>query len=147
MKFTCAIDINAPINYVSELFKNPEYLKYHQDGFISKEHLSGTVGSKAAKSKLTYKRLELIETIITNNLPDEFMALYEHKHTTNTMKVNFEALSDTKTKYISEIEYTAFNGFLINVLVKLFPSMFKKQVYKWMQNFKTFCESKYSEQH
>ena len=141
MKFTCSVTINSPRAKVVEYFSNPEYQHHFQDGFISKTLMSGNNGENGSVSKLSYKRLELVETIIENNLPDSFYALYEHKHTTNTMRVTFTELSDARTQYDSEIHYTEFNGFIINALVKLFPSMFKKQVVKWMNQFKTFAES------
>lgn len=90
---------------------------------------------------MLYRKLELKETIITSNLPEEFKALYEHKHMTNTMKVSFESLSENQTRYTSEIEYTKFNGFIANTMAKLFPGLFKKQVYKWMKQFKEYTES------
>ena len=141
MKFTCSIDINKDIDTVADIFSNPKHLKHVQQGFISKELISGVAGEKDAKSKMTYKKFELTETIISNNLPDEFFALYEHKHMTNTMKVSFEPLSKTVTRYISEIHYTQFNGFLIKIISKLFPGMFKKQVMKWMKLFKNYSEN------
>lgn len=141
MKFSASINISQTKEKVAHFFITPEYQHHFQDGFISKRLTHGTEGEKGAQSKLVYKRLELIETIIENNLPDSFEALYEHKHTTNTMKVTFDELSDGTTQYNSEIHYTQFNGFVINMLVKLCPSMFKKQVMKWMQQFKTFAEA------
>lgn len=141
MKFTASVNINQTKDKVAHYFITPEYQHHFQDGFISKTLLNGTEGKKGAKSKIVYKRLELTETIIENNLPDSFLALYEHKHTTNTMKVTFTKLDDKTTQYDSEIHYTQFNGFLINIIVKLFPSMFKKQVLKWMQQFKRFSEN------
>lgn len=36
------------------------------------EHLSGDIGKSGAKSKLIYKKFDLIETIIHNNLPMSF---------------------------------------------------------------------------
>jgi uncharacterized membrane protein len=140
MKFKCTIDINKPVEKVVDIFLNPDSLQYTQDGFKSKELISGSLGKEGSKSKLIYEKLELIETILKNDLPDEFLGLYEHKHTTNTMKVWFEALSENSTRYHSEIEYTKFNGVIINILVKLFPSMFKKQVLKWMVKFKDYAE-------
>ena len=143
MKFTCTVEINAPLDLVAQIFEDPEQQKHFQDGFLSKELLSGTPGDIGAKSRLVYKRLELIETIIENNLPHDFKALYEHKHTTNTMAVNFTVLDYQTTRYSSEIEYTKFNGFVVNVMVKLFPSLFKKQVQKWMNQFKIYVESQH----
>jgi len=141
MKFTCSIDINKNANVVSELFLNPDNLKHYQDGFKSKTLISGSSGHIGAKSKMVYEKLELIETIIKNDLPNEFIGLYEHKHMTNTMKVQFVPIEENKTRYISEIEYTKFNGFVINVIARLFPNMFKKQVQKWQSQFKTYVES------
>jgi len=87
MKFTCSIDINANIDRVQSVFLDSSTLQQYQDGFRSKTLISGTEGLKGTKSKMVYEKLELVETILTNNLPDEFLALYEHKHMTNTMKV------------------------------------------------------------
>ncbi len=141
MKFNCSVDINQHTDKVVDIFSNPKHLKYIQEGFISKELISGIAGEKGAKSKMTYEKLELIETVITNNLPEEFYALYEHKHMTNTMKVSFIVLNDSKTRYNSEIHYTKFNGVFIKVITKLFPKMFKKQVLKWMNLFKNYAEN------
>ncbi|WP_397362613.1 hypothetical protein [Olleya sp. R77988] len=141
MKFTCAIDINTNIKSVSEAFLNPDNLKHYQDGFKSKTLISGSTGHEGAKSKMVYEKLELIETIIKNDLPNEFIGLYEHKHMTNTMTVRFKELDANKTRYTSLIEYTKFNGFVIKIIAKLFPGMFKKQVQKWLNQFKIFVES------
>ncbi|PWK19738.1 SRPBCC family protein [Xanthomarina spongicola] len=146
MKFTCTIDINKPKEFVAKLFANPEYLKDYQDGFISKELIEGTEGEDGAVSTMLYKmgknNMELTETIIDNKLPDSFFAKYHHKHMDNTMLCRFEAIDDNTTKYISEINYTEFRGFIPKTLALLFPGMFKKQVNKWLVNFKNFAEQK-----
>jgi len=84
--------------------------------------------------------MELIETIISNNLPDEKKALYVHEHMTNTQTTQFQELSPNQTRYISEVEYTKFNGFMPNLMAKLFPGVFKKQSQKWVNQFKAFAE-------
>lgn len=48
------------------------------------------------------------------------------------------------TRLEQEIHYTKFNGFLLKLLVKLFPGMFKKPVQKWVNQFKTFVEKQNS---
>ena len=145
MKFTCTIDINRPKEKVVALFADPQHLKEYQDGFISKELLEGTAGQNGAISKMLYKQgkgqMELTETIINNGLPDVFVGHYHHKHMDNTMTCRFIQLNENQTRYKSEIEYTAFRGFLPKLLAKLFPGMFKKQVQKWQNNFKIFAES------
>lgn len=141
MKFSCEITIDAPLHQVVDVFIEPDNLKHYQDGFISKKLISGNEGAVGEISKLVYKKLELKETILINNLPEEFKGLYEHKHMTNTMHVKFKSLSENKTHYSSEIEYTKFNGFFIKTIATLFPGLFKKQVYKWMMQFKIYTES------
>ena len=141
MKFNCTVTINRNIKDVSEAFQNPEVMKVCQDGFIEIIHLTGDQGKKGATSKLVYEKLELVETILENHLPDLFFAKYDHKHTSNTMKVCFKEVSPTKTEYYNEIEYLEFKGFIVKVMAKIAPSFFKKQVVKWMKRFKNHLES------
>jgi len=144
MKFTCSVTINAPKEKVASYFVNPEYLKEYQDGFLRKELISGQQGQVNSISKMYYKQgkgeMKLTETIQVNLLPNDFMAQYHHKFTDNTMKSVFTAVSKTETRYDAEIQYTAFRGFMVNVMVFIAPSFFKKQVEKWMQNFKVYVE-------
>ena len=143
MKYTCTVEINAPLEKVVELWNNENNFKEWQDGFKSIEHLGDRAHVKGAKSKIILEgrqRIELLETIITNNLPEEKTALYEHIHMTNTQTSRFKALGENKTLYTSEVEYVKFNGFLIKMVAKLFPSKFKQQSQKWMKQFKTFVE-------
>jgi len=144
MKFKCSIEINKPRDFVVKLFANPDLLKEYQDTFISKELISGEPGKNGAVSKMLYKmgkgEMELVETILDNNLPDTFYAKYHHKHMDNTMLCEFELLNDNLTKYNSEIHYTAFRGFIPRAMAFLFPNMFKKQVQKWLYSFKNFVE-------
>ena len=141
MKFTCSININKPKLEVVKHFEDPEALKQSQKGFKHLEHLSGDEGTAGSKSKLVYDKFDLIETIINNNLPDEFYAKYDHKNMSNTMRSTFISINDEETQLNTEIEYTAFKGFMINLIAKIFPSMFKKQVDKWLVNFKKYVEN------
>ncbi len=144
MKFTCSVTVNKPKDVVARYFVDPNYLKEFQEGFLRKTPISGVAGQTGAVAKMYYKmgkgEMELTETITNNNMPDSFSGQYHHKHTDNTMHTTFTALSDNTTRVDSIIEYTAFRGFLINILKTLFPRMFRKQVDKWLQNFKKFVE-------
>ncbi len=144
MQFTCSVTINAPKEKVAAYFSNPEYLKEYQEGFLRKELISGEQGQVNSISKLYYKQgkreMELTETIQANKLPDVFMAQYHHKFTDNTMKSTFTTLSENQTRYDAEIHYTAFRGFIVKVMLYIAPGFFKKQVAKWLHNFKKFVE-------
>ncbi len=144
MKYTCTIEIDKPIDEVVALWENEAHFKEWQDGFKRIEHLSGTPNEIGAKSKIILedkRRIELTETILVSNLPAEKTALYEHEHMTNTQTSRFKKLSNQKTEYTSEVEYTQFNGWMIKLMARLFPGQFKAQSQKWMEQFKAFAES------
>jgi hypothetical protein len=144
MKFKVAKDINQPQQLVAQLFADPNNLKEYQEGFIRKEVISGIAGKDGTISKMYYKtnkyEMELTETIVSNKLPDTFEANYHHKNMDNAMRCSFIAMDDLTTRYEMECEYTAFRGFIPKILGLFFPKIFKKQVQKWMVNFKNFAE-------
>lgn len=144
MKFTCSVVINKPKNIVADYFINPDYIGEYQEGFVKKELISGSTSKEQAVSKLYYKngkrKMELTETILQNDLPNAFKAFYFHTHTENTMQSNFIAIDENTTEYTATIEYTAFKGLVVKTMAFLFPNFFKKQVEKWLSNFKIFVE-------
>tara|TARA_B100000809_G_scaffold265823_1_gene325912 strand:+ start:2907 stop:3353 length:447 start_codon:yes stop_codon:yes gene_type:complete len=145
MKYTCTIEIELPIAEVVKLWSNEDFFNQWQDGFQSIEILNGTSGAIGTKSKILLqhgkRKMELIETIISNKLPTEKKALYKHVHMTNTQTTKFESINENKTRYISEVEYTKFNGVLPKLMSMVFSGMFKKQSQKWMNQFKAFAEN------
>lgn len=145
MKYRCTVEINKPIDEVVEIWNDENNFKHWQDGFDHIELMSGEHNAVGSKSKILIKQgkreIELTETILVSNLPEEKKALYEHIHMTNTQSSQFQDLGEGRTLYISEVEYTKFNGFALNILAKLFPGMFKKQSQKWMNQFKEFAEN------
>jgi len=148
MKYTCTVEINLPIDKVAQLWEDENNFKEWQDGFKSIEHLSGTPNSPGAKSRIILedgRRIELLETIILSNLPQEKTALYEHVHMINRQTTRFKKIDNNKTQYLSEVEYTQFNGLMIKIMAKLFPGKFKQQSQKWMNQFKEFAEKTVAE--
>ena len=145
MKFICTVIINQPKEKVAAYFKNSDYLGEYQEGFLRKEVISGTPFEENTISKLYYKmgngEMELTETVIKNDLPNSFLAQYHHKHTDNTMKSIFTSLGENQTRYDAEIDYTALRGFMVKLMAFIAPSFFKKQVQKWLNNFKIFLEN------
>lgn len=145
MKYLCTVIIDLPLEKAANLWNDEAHFSKWQDGFQSIELLSGTANTKGAKSRILIEgkqKIELIETIISNDLPKEKIALYEHKHMTNTQTTRFKSIDTNKTEFTSIVEYTKFNGFIIKVMAKLFPNMFQKQSQKWMDQFKQFAEKR-----
>lgn len=146
MKFEGQIEINRSLEEVAKLFIDPNFIGEYQEGFIKKELKAGIQGTPGAVSKLYYQngkyQMELTETIITNELPYLFEAFYSHKHMDNTLKCEFEPLSENQTLYKTYVEYTRIEWVLPRLIALLLPSMYKKPARKWMENFKHFVENK-----
>ena len=92
------------------------------------------------KFKVGKREIQLTETIIENALPDYFNGLYAAKEMTNSNISKFVELSGDRTLYESDVNYIEFNGFMPKLMAKLMPGLFKKQVQKWMNQFKSFVE-------
>lgn len=144
MQFTCKVSIKKPINELISLWLDESNFKHWQDGFISLELIEGKKGELNSKSKITLQQgkhsMELIERIMVNDLPRERKSFVEHKHMNNIQTVSFNALSEEETECVSVIEYTEFKHLIPRIMAVLFPSMFKKQVQKWLDQFKQFAE-------
>ncbi len=143
MKYEHKIEINVPRKKVVELFNSSENLKKWQPGLISFDHISGTVGETGAKSKLFYKmdkrEIEMIETITSQNFPEEFSATYEAKNVWNDVVNLFMQLDDNKTLWISKNEFRGTG--VMKLMLWLMPSAFKKQSFQSMNDFKVFAEA------
>lgn len=142
MKYTCSIDIAKPLGEVITLFDNPDNMKHWQPGLLSFEHLSGEPGTPGAKSRLFYKmgkrEIEMIETIITRNLPDEFSGTYEANGVKNIVMNRFVPIDESNTRYVSDQEFQL-SGFM-KLMGWLMPGSFKKQTLKYMEQFRDFAE-------
>ena len=142
MNYTVEIEIDLPRARVIELFDNPDNLPKWQPELVSFEHISGERGTPGAKSRLLYKvgkrEFDMIETITVRKLPDEFSGTYETHDALNTVKNRFIETGPGKTKWISENEFQC-KGFM-KILAFLMPGMFKKQSWKYMEQFKAFAE-------
>ncbi|MGB0177558.1 MAG: SRPBCC family protein [Owenweeksia sp.] len=143
MFYTLTIEIDRPRKEVVQLFDNPENLKEWQPGFQGLEHLSGEPGTEGAKSKILYKmgkrNIEMIETIVKHNLPDEFHGTFEAQGTLNIQKNYFTELDNNRTLWTSECEFQ-FSSFGLKLMAVLMPRAFKKQSYQFMLLFKQFAE-------
>lgn len=143
MKYSCEIEIELPRERVVELFDNPDNMQHWQEGFVSLDHLSGEPGAAGAQSTLTYKMgkrdIEMVETILRNELPAHFDATYEASNVYNVQENRFEELPGNRTKWVSDCEFQ-FKGFM-RVFGFLMPGAFKKQSNKFMVDFKNFAEN------
>lgn len=143
MKYTVFTDINLPRDRVVELMDNPDNMSKWMDGLQSFEHLSGDPGKPGAKTKMFFqmgkRKIEMIETILENNLPEEISMTFDADKVHNIIRNRFEQLPNGNTRYYTDQTFE-FKGFM-----KLFgffmPGAFKKQSQKYLEDFKAFAES------
>lgn len=144
MKFSCFVDIKLDRDEVTALFENSENMKFWQDGFVSFKRVSGGKGEVGSKSMILYnqngRKMELKETLEVYNLPEELTGFYEHEMMDNRMQNLFSINADGTTRWTANIHYTRVKSFM-KIFVWLVPSMFQKQVQKWMDQFKHFAEN------
>lgn len=144
MKYKEEIDIKRPIDAVVALFDDPGNLKEWMDGFQGLTHLEGVPGERGAKSALRFRQgkrtIEMVETILIRNLPEEFTATYTAKGVNNISTNRFIPLPDNRTRFVSEQEFI-FSGFM-KLIGLVFARAFKRQTLRHLNSFKRFAETR-----
>jgi hypothetical protein len=143
MRYTVEIELNIDRPKVISLFNNPENIPKWQPDLISFQHLSGDHGMPGSRSKLIYKmgkrKIEMIETITKNDLPNELAGTYEAKGVFNIISNRFLESSENNTKWVSENEFQ-FKGFM-KLMGFFMKNAFPKQTLTFMKQFKEYAES------
>jgi hypothetical protein len=143
MKYTTEIVVDIPRDEFIKKMDDPENMKHWQRGLIKYEQLSKTPGQEGAQMSLSYtlgkREMDMVETIIKRKLPEEMHMTYDTKGVHNIQKNYFKDEGD-KTRWVSETEFQ-FSGFGMKLMGFLMPGAFKKQSFKYMQDFKAFAET------
>jgi hypothetical protein len=142
MNYRCEIVVNVPRSKFIELFDDPANMLKWSPGLQKFEPLSGNPGQPGAKSRLVYamgkREIEMIETVVKRNLPEEFTGTYEAKGVHNTVENHFYD-EGRSTRWVLDTEFT-FTGFM-KLMAMVMPGIFKKESMKHMTAFKSFAES------
>ena len=146
MKYSLETELALPRAEVVRLFDSTENLYKWQPELITFDHMSGEPGQVGAKSKLKYKmgnrEIEMVETVTRRNLPDEFAGTYEAKGVWNEVVNRFAEIGSDRTKWTIDTEFRC-GGIIMKLMALLMPGAFKKQTWKFMEQFKEFAESEY----
>lgn len=127
---------------VVTLFDNPNNYPSWMEGLLSIKVIEGKVGEVGTKSlfrfKMGNKEMEMTETILLKNLPDEYKVGYTANGVSNTVKSTFSELDPERTLYVTynEFEFTGFMKFIAFIM----PGSFKKTSQKYLDDFKKFVE-------
>lgn len=147
LKFVNSVEVNVPLSALIKIWKNESFFGEWQDGFVSKTMIKGIPYQSGSEAELVFvankRTIKLHEKVLVEDLPLQYLCKYEHIHMTNTQDTRFEVINSNKTRYISEIEYTEFHGFIPKLMKILSPSIFQKQSQKWMNQFKEFAEKQH----
>ncbi len=143
MKYTTEILIALPREEFIKKLDNPDNMKHWMRGLVSYELISGTPGEEGAQMTMKFKMgkrdMEMVETIITRNMPEEFHATYDAKGVHNIQK-NYFKEENGQTRWISESEFQ-FEAFGMKLMAFLMPGAFKKQSKQYANDFKNFAEN------
>jgi uncharacterized membrane protein len=144
MEYEAEITINLPRARVIELFDNADNMAHWQPGLQSFEHISGEPGQTGAKSKLVYemngRTIEMVETITSRNLPDEFSGTYDAPGVHNILVNRFYEDGPDKTRWVMVSEFQ-FTNLLMKVMGLIMPGSFRKETMANLERFKAFAES------
>ena len=143
MKYTLDVIIDKPVDRVIELFDNPDNMFKWMEGLEKIECIEGDPGQPGAKSRLHFdlgkRKIDMVETILSKNLPKEITGTYETEGVYNHIRNSFITTPDGKTRYHAEQEFR-FDSFMMKVVGFFMPGTFKKQSLKYMNDFKAFAE-------
>lgn len=142
MKYTTEVLIELPRDEFLKKLNKAENMKHWMRGLISYEQISGEPGTEGAQMNMKFKMgkrdMEMVETIIKRNLPEEMHMVYDTKGVHNIQK-NYFKEENGKTRWVSESEFQ-FESFGMKLMAFLMPGAFKKQSRKYADDFKNFAE-------
>jgi len=143
MKYTTEIVVDVPRDEFIKKMDDPDNMKHWQQGLIGYEQLSASPGQEGSRMSLSYemgsRKMDMVETIIKKELPNELHMTYDTKGVHNIQK-NYFKEEGASTRWVSESEFQ-FSGFGMKLMGFLMPGAFKKQSLKYMQDFKAFAEN------
>jgi len=144
MRYEVSLEINRSREEIIDIFTNPDQWQRWQPTLDSYQFISGNLGEEGSKMKIVYaeknRKIELIETIIENRMPEYFAAEYTSGKTENFIRNWYEESGDQKTTWIMESEFR-FKG-LMYILGPLLKPYLKKTSLKFMNNFKLYAENR-----
>ena len=144
MKYKIEIKVAVPRPVFIEKMDSIENLKHWQEGLLEARPITDIQGEAGSKMKLRYKmnnrEIEMVEKIISINLPESMTAEYTTRGVKNIQHNTFVDNADGTTTWIADNEFI-FSSLALKVMGFLMPKAFKKQSYKYMKAFKNFAEN------
>lgn len=143
MKFTSQIEIDRPIGELVDLFQDPDVTLKWLEGLRSVQHVSGEFRQPGAVSKVVFDspagRMLITETVISNELPEEYIIRYDGQGYVSYSNYCFEEVAPACTR-LTMIQHIELKGAL-KLASGLLKGTVTKQLDKSVESFKRYAEN------
>ncbi len=143
MKFKSEVEIEKAMDELIVLIQDPENTLKWLDGLRSVKHISGEMRQAGAISKVVFDspagRLHITETVISNELPHEYIMRYDGPGYTSYSNYTFEKLTKDSTRFTME-QQVELKGAL-KLAGGLVRGKMKHQLKSSAESFKRFAEN------
>lgn len=143
MKFTAEVEIGQPVGMLIKLLLDPDVTLEWLEGLRSVEHISGEFRQPGAISKVVFDspagRMLITETVISNDLPEEYIIRYEGQGYISYSNYHFEELSPTTTKFVM-VQHIELKG-AFKLASGLLKGTVDRQLNKSAESFKRYAEN------
>lgn len=143
MKIQSQVEIEKDIAELILLIQDVDNTLQWLEGLQSVKHLSGTQGQPGAISDVVLDspagRMHIKETVISKNLPEEYIMRYDGKGYVSYSNYSFEELSNGNTRF-TMVQHVELKGAL-KLASGFVKGKITSQLEKSAQSFKRFAES------
>lgn len=143
MKLTAEVEIERPLEDLIVLIQNPDNTLQWLEGLRSVKHISGEERQAGAVSNVVFDspagRLHIKETVISNQLPEEYIMCYQGPGYTSYSNYCFQKLTDQTTRF-TMIQQVELKGAL-KLAAGLVKNKMRQQLDKSAESFKRFAEN------
>lgn len=143
MKFRSEVEIEKPIEELIVLIQNPEVTLKWLEGLRSVKHVSGELRQPGAISKVVFDspagRLLITETVVSNDLPQEYIMRYDGQGYVSYSNYSFEKVSKGSTRFILQQDVELKGA--LRLVEGLMKKTMEKQLNKSAESFKRYAEN------
>ncbi|GEM_PF-1132480 len=143
MKFRSEVEIEKPIEELIVLIQNPEVTLKWLQGLRSVKHVSGELRQPGAISKVVFDspagRLLITETVVSNDLPQEYIMRYDGQGYVSYSNYSFEKVSKGSTRFILQQDVELKGA--LRLVEGLMKKTMEKQLNKSAESFKRYAEN------
>ncbi len=143
MKFRSEVEIAKPMDELIVLIQDPENTLKWLEGLRSVKHISGEERQAGAISKVVFDspagRMHITETVVSNELPDEYIMRYEGPGYISYSNYTFQKLSNDTTRFVMQ-QQVELKGAL-KLAGGLVKGKMNRQLNISAESFKRFAEN------